>query len=173
MTVVSGWNWPCKLSWRTFLSFVTTKARQMLNDLIWSSWFNTGMIRLPLGDYQAIIFSSPVFTMIMSVFLIKDRFGVYRAVLALLLTIGIIVICRPSSLFPQGKWVSQWKFYNLSLSSFLDSPPSPSPQGGNSSKMFYLDVDTLDHDKSPTDLIGILFALAGAIFSPSSFSFSS
>ena len=31
--------------------------------------------------------------------------------------------------------------------------------------MFYLDVDTLDHDKSPTDLIGILFALAGAIFS--------
>ena len=80
------------------------KASQILYDLItWSSWFNLGMIRLPLGDYQAIIFSSPVFTMILSVFLIKDRFGVYRAVLAVILTIGIIVICRPSSLFPRGK----------------------------------------------------------------------
>ena len=82
------------------------KASQILYDLItWSSWFNLGMIRLPLGDYQAIIFSSPVFTMILSVFLIKDRFGLYRAVVAIILTVGIIVICRPSSLFPRGKSV--------------------------------------------------------------------
>ena len=31
-----------------------------------------GMIRLPLGDFGAIVFSSPVFTMIMSSFMLKD-----------------------------------------------------------------------------------------------------
>lgn len=33
--------------------------------------------------------------------------------------------------------------------------------------MFYFDVETLDvnHDKNPTDVIGIVFALAGAIIS--------
>ena len=83
-----------------FCYYEGMKGRQGRNI---SLTFNTGMIRLPLGDYQAIIFSSPVFTMILSVFLIKDRFGLYRAVVAIILTLGIIVICRPSSLFPQGK----------------------------------------------------------------------
>merc|ERR1711988_1468637 len=73
----------------------------LANSLIFC--YYEGMMRLPLGDYQAIIFSSPVFTMVMSAFLIKDRFGLYRALLALILTSGIIVICRPSSLFPPNQ----------------------------------------------------------------------
>ena len=59
------------------------------------------------------------------------------------------------------------KFDNINI--FTDF--SPSRQGSsNSSKMLYVGVEALDGkplvlDKNPTDVVGIVFALAGAILS--------
>ena len=63
----------------------------------------TAMIRLPIGDFGAIVFSSPVFTMLLSVPVLKERCGVYRAAVALLLLAGVVTISRPPALFPPGK----------------------------------------------------------------------
>ena len=56
-------------------------------------------IRLPLGDAGAIMFSSPVFTMIMSVFMLRERCGLYRILVSLVLVAGVIVVSRPPAIF--------------------------------------------------------------------------
>ena len=56
-----------------------------------------GMIRLSLGDFGAIAFSTPIFTM--SVFLLQERCGFYRITVSLLLMAGIILISKPPTLF--------------------------------------------------------------------------
>lgn len=58
-----------------------------------------GMMRLELGDFGAISFSSPVFTMILSVFIIKDKCGIYRILVSIVLMVGVVVISRPPALF--------------------------------------------------------------------------
>ena len=55
--------------------------------------------RLPIGDFSAIAFSSPVFTMILSTFLLKERCGLYRISVAILLISGVIVLTRPTVMF--------------------------------------------------------------------------
>ena len=57
------------------------------------------MMRLELGDFGAISFSSPVFTMILSVFIIKDKCGIYRVLVSIILMFGVVVISRPPALF--------------------------------------------------------------------------
>jgi drug/metabolite transporter (DMT)-like permease len=59
-----------------------------------------GIGRLPLGDYSGIAFSSPAFTMVLSVFLLKDHFGIYRSMIGIILTVGVVIISRPTALFP-------------------------------------------------------------------------
>ena len=57
------------------------------------------MLRLPLGDAGAIMFSSPVFTMLMSVFILRERFGVYRLLVSIILVAGVIIVSRPPAIF--------------------------------------------------------------------------
>ena len=57
------------------------------------------MMRLPLGDAGAIMFSSPVFTMIMSVFMLRERCGLYRLLVSIVLVSGVIVVSRPPAIF--------------------------------------------------------------------------
>ena len=57
--------------------------------------------RLPIGDYTAISFSSPAFTMVLSTFILKEHCGVYRSFIGVLLVSGVVVISRPPALFPE------------------------------------------------------------------------
>ena len=97
--------------------------------------------RLPFGDYHAIAFSSPVFTMILSIFLLKDHFGIYRGMVGIILTVGVVIISRPTALFP------------------TDSS-DPVIQGNNAT------TNITDQEfKQSADPLGIAFALTGALLS--------
>merc|ERR1719315_380583 len=60
-----------------------------------------GIRRLPLGDFGAIAFSSPAFTMVLSIFMLKEHCGIFRCFIAIILTFGVVLISRPSALFPE------------------------------------------------------------------------
>jgi len=60
-----------------------------------------GIRRLPLGDFGAIAFSSPAFTMVLSIFMLKEHCGIYRCMVAIVLTVGVVLISRPPALFPE------------------------------------------------------------------------
>ena len=55
---------------------------------------------LPLGDAITIIYSAPVFTMVLSTICLKARLGLFKVILACLLVSGIVLVSKPSSLFP-------------------------------------------------------------------------
>ena len=57
---------------------------------------------LPLGDAITIIYSGPVFTMILSTICFKTRLGLFKVFLACLLVSGIVLVAKPSSIFPDG-----------------------------------------------------------------------
>ena len=55
---------------------------------------------LTLSDAITIIYSAPVFTMVLSTICLKTRLGLFKVILACLLVSGIILVAKPSSLFP-------------------------------------------------------------------------
>ena len=61
-----------------------------------------GIHRLSFGDYNALAYSSPVFTMLLSIFLLREHFGLFRAFICVALMVGVVFISRPSSLFPEN-----------------------------------------------------------------------
>ena len=61
----------------------------------------TSFARLPLGDSTTILFSSPVLVMALSVFILKEKCGVFRVVAALILVSGVILIAKPPFIFGQ------------------------------------------------------------------------
>jgi len=97
-----------------------------------------GIRRLPLGDFGAIAFSSPAFTMVLSIFMLKEHCGVYRCMVAIILTVGVVLISRPPALFPDDGGGGQ-----------------DVPQAGGA-----------DHTEGEIiDYLGIMFALAGSALS--------
>jgi len=83
--------------------------------------------RLPLGDATAIFFSSPAFTMVLSAILLRDHCGLYRTFIAIILLIGVVVLCRPEALFPP----SSNHHLNSSSSSSPSSPSHGDPHSGS------------------------------------------
>ena len=61
----------------------------------------TSFARLPLGDATTILFSSPVLVMVLSVFILKERCGVFRIVAAVTLVSGVVLIAKPPFIFGQ------------------------------------------------------------------------
>ena len=57
--------------------------------------------QLPLGDATTILFSSPVLVMVLSVFLLKEKCGVFRVLAALALLSGVSLIAKPPFIFGQ------------------------------------------------------------------------
>ena len=109
-----------------------------------------GINRLPFGDYSAIAFSSPVFCMLLSIFLLKDYFGLYRGLLGILLTVGVVIISRPSSLFSDTS-LPDIAATNITNNIFINN----------------ITTDTTENNlmKKETDVVGIVLALTGAILS--------
>jgi len=64
----------------------------------------TSFTRLPLGDSTAILFSSPVIVMGMSICLLKERCGLFRIFASASLVAGVILITKPPLIFgsPEG-----------------------------------------------------------------------
>ena len=122
-------------------------AQAVISGCILLCYFE-GIRRLPLGDFGAIAFSSPAFTMVLSIFMLRDHCGFYRCMIGIILTVGVVLISRPSALFPE------------------DAPASDAED----------DVTTVDNNatttKSPqlelttsVDILGIFFVLAGSALS--------
>jgi len=59
----------------------------------------TSFSRLPLGDSTTILFSSPVFVMILSICLLKEACGFFRLMAGSSLLTGVILIAKPPILF--------------------------------------------------------------------------
>ncbi len=55
---------------------------------------------IPLGDALTLVFSSPLFTMILSAIVLKSRMGLYKIMFCIILIIGIVLVVRPPFLFP-------------------------------------------------------------------------
>jgi len=73
-------------------------AQGILGGLLLLGIFEA-VARLPLGDCTAIFFSAPAFTMILSLFILKDHCGVWRILIAAMLLGGVLILSRPESLF--------------------------------------------------------------------------
>jgi drug/metabolite transporter (DMT)-like permease len=54
---------------------------------------------LPLGDATTIIFSSPVFVMIMSFLFLQEPCGFFRTLIVFLLLTGVVLIAKPPFIF--------------------------------------------------------------------------
>ena len=59
----------------------------------------TSFARLPLGDSTTILFSSPVIVMVLSMFILHERCGIFRMVAATTLIGGVILISKPPFIF--------------------------------------------------------------------------
>jgi len=55
--------------------------------------------RLPLGDATTIIFSSPVFVLIMSFLFLREPCGFFRTMIVSLLLTGVVLISKPPFIF--------------------------------------------------------------------------
>lgn len=58
--------------------------------------------RLPLGDATTIIFSSPVFVMVLSLIILREPCGFFRTFIVALLLAGVILIAKPPFIFQVG-----------------------------------------------------------------------
>ena len=106
--------------------------------------------RLPIGDFSAIAFSSPVFTMILSSFILREKCGLYRVTVGALLIVGVVVLTRPSMIFDSGS--SQITPFNQNISSI------------NSLNDIETQVEPpLDTNLQKSDIIGICFAVLTAV----------
>ena len=88
--------------------------------------------------------------MLLSIFLLKDYFGLYRGLLGILLTVGVVIISRPSSLF-----------------SDTSQPDIAATNITNNIFINNITTDTTENNlmKKQTDVVGIVLALTGAILS--------
>jgi len=59
----------------------------------------TSFSRLPLGDSTTIVFSSPVFVMLFSICILKERCGIFRIVAGATLLTGVVLIAKPPIIF--------------------------------------------------------------------------
>ena len=103
--------------------------------------------RLPIGDFSAIAFSSPCFTMILASFLLKEKCGVVRVVVGCLLISGVVVISRPTILFGDQETTTNTliTIYNISDKDVT--------------------LDTSKRLDNNSEISGVMFAVALALLS--------
>ncbi|XP_059489920.1 solute carrier family 35 member G1-like [Neocloeon triangulifer] len=58
--------------------------------------------RLPLGDATSIIFSSPVFVLLLSFICLREPCGFFRTLVVFLLVTGVVLIAQPPLIFRNG-----------------------------------------------------------------------
>ena len=108
--------------------------------------------RLPIGDFSAIAFSSPVFTMILSSFILHEKCGFYRVSVGALLIVGVVVLTRPSMTFDTS---------SSQMTPFSKNITTIDPQNEIETRV----VPPLDTNLHKSDIIGIFFAVLTAVLS--------
>jgi len=108
--------------------------------------------RLPIGDFSAIAFSSPVFTMILSSFILQEKCGLYRVSVGALLIVGVVVLTRPSMTFDTS---------SSQMTPFPKNITTIDPGNEIETRV----VPTLDTNLHKSDIIGIFFAVLTAVLS--------
>ena len=108
--------------------------------------------RLPIGDFSAIAFSSPVFTMILSSFILHEKCGLYRVSVGALLIVGVVVLTRPTMIFDTSS--SQMSPFTRNITT-IDSLNDIETQV----------VSPLNTNLQKSDFIGIFFAVLTAVLS--------
>ena len=58
------------------------------------------VLLIPLGDASTVIFTAPIFCMILSAVFLEDRLGLFKIFAGMLLLVGVILVVRPPFLFP-------------------------------------------------------------------------
>ena len=59
------------------------------------------VLLIPLGDASTVIFTAPIFCMILSAIFLEDRLGLFKIFAGMLLLVGVILVVRPPFLFPE------------------------------------------------------------------------
>ena len=57
------------------------------------------VLNIPIGDALAIIFSSPVFTLILTFIILGHRHSLWKIIFAFIVFIGVVMIIKPPFLF--------------------------------------------------------------------------
>ena len=108
--------------------------------------------RLPIGDFSAIAFSSPVFTMILSSFILQEKCGLYRVTVGALLIVGVVVLTRPSMIFDTS---------SSQITPYTENITAVDPLNDIETQV----VSPLDTSLQKSDIIGIFFAVLTAVLS--------
>ena len=98
------------IAWHKGLSFTGAQEQYVLLVLFFVAltgglrllFIFTSFSRLPLGDSTAILFSSPVFVMIFSICILKERCGLFRVCAGASLLGGVVMIAKPPIIFGYG-----------------------------------------------------------------------
>ena len=69
------------------------------------------MSLMPIGDAMALIYTCPIFVIILSFFLLRQKFGLYRVVITLLTILGAVFIVNPSILVNKRQVVIAPHYY--------------------------------------------------------------
>ena len=70
---------------------------------------------LPLGDAMAILFSSPIFTVILECIIFKKRMGIFKSFFTLTLLFGVVLVAKPVLIFGDTKTVTLPNDYYIGL----------------------------------------------------------
>ena len=70
---------------------------------------------MPIGDAMALIYTCPIFVIILSFFILRQKFGLYRVVITLLTILGAVFIVNPSILIDSKRQVIIAPHYYLGV----------------------------------------------------------
>jgi len=81
----------------------------------------TSFSRLPIGDSTTIFYSSPILVMVLSIFLLGEKCGMFRIVAVSAMISGVVLIAKPPILFGSEDETYDAIGYTLSLSACVMS----------------------------------------------------
>ena len=88
----------CPTTWKDFGLIV---CRALLGSFA-AIAFYFSVVHIPLGDATAILFTNPVWAAVLAYFLLNESWRAFDCIAVLLSLAGMILIVRPTFLFPRG-----------------------------------------------------------------------
>ena len=71
---------------------------------------------MPIGDAMALIYTCPIFVMVLSFFLLRQKFGLFKVIITILSILGAVFIVNPSILLhSKRRWIEPSRQYYLGV----------------------------------------------------------
>ena len=71
---------------------------------------------MPIGDAMALIYTCPIFVMVLSFFLLRQKFGLFKVIITILSILGAVFIVNPSILLhSKRQWIEPSRQYYLGV----------------------------------------------------------